>query len=305
VGAFGERELAMQTIYRKPRCCTTAPLGSRKPMILGRQSILAIAALSVAMATVPQTGLAQTLPTGMVDDPCLPPLADLSPTATEAEITSRREAMIERRRADWGGLCRHRVVNNALGTQPVEAVFIGDSITEFWEAASPDLFRDGVVNRGIGAQTSPQMLLRFQQDVIALKPRVVHIMAGTNDVAGNSGPSRPEDFKNNIRSMVELAQVHGIGVVIGAIPPAATFSWRPGMAPAGRIRELNDWLRDYAHERGAVFVDYHEAMRGADGEMRPELTADGVHPDADGYALMTPLARAAIQAVNSGDPTRR
>ncbi|MFJ6023082.1 GDSL-type esterase/lipase family protein [Brevundimonas sp. NPDC092305] len=256
------------------------------------------------MGIASQPALAQSLPVGMVEEPCLPPLPDLSPTATEAEIASRREAMMERRRADWGGLCRHRLSNGALGTRAVEAVFIGDSITEFWEAASPDLFRDGVVNRGIGAQTSPQMLLRFQQDVIALKPRVVHIMAGTNDVAGNSGPGRPEDFRNNIRSMVELAQAHGIGVVIGAIPPAATFSWRPGMAPAGRIRELNGWLRDYARERGAVFVDYHEAMRGLDGEMRPELTADGVHPDADGYAVMTPLALAAIQAAAAGSMPR-
>lgn len=226
-----------------------------------------------------------------------------APEATEAEIASRREAMMARRRADWGGLCRHGAANAALEGRPVEAVFIGDSITEFWEAAAPGLFQGGVVNRGIGAQTSPQLLLRFQQDVVALRPRVVHIMVGTNDVAGNSGPSRPEDFKNNIRAMVELAQAHDIAVVIGAIPPSNAFYWRPELQPAGRIAELNAWLADYARQRDVLFVDYHAAMLGAAGALRSDLTADGVHPDEHGYAVMTPMAHDAIAlAVNAGSP---
>lgn len=238
----------------------------------------------------------------MVDDPCPAPLPSLAEDAPEDEVAARRALMMERRRADWGGLCRHRGANAALVGRPVDAVFIGDSITEFWEAAAPDLFRDGVVNRGIGAQTSPQMLVRFQQDVIALRPRVVHIMAGTNDVAGNTGPSRPDDFKNHIRAMVELAQAHDIRVVLGAIPPAATFSWRPQLQPAAQIAELNAWLETYAKARDATFIDYHRAMRGPDGDLRSELTDDGVHPDAEGYAVMTPLARAAITAAAAAAP---
>ncbi len=232
---------------------------------------------------------------GMVDDPCPAPSATpVEEPVTEAEITAARQSAIERGRRDWPGLCRHRAGNTALGDMPVRAVFIGDSITEFWSGAVPDLFVDGVVNRGIGAQTSPQMLVRFYQDVISLRPEVVHIMAGTNDIAGNSGPTRPEDFKNNIRAMVELAKAHDIAVVLGSIPPSASFYWRPELRPAPRIAELNAWLRDYAAEQGAEFVDYAGAMQGPQGELRPDLTEDGVHPDADGYAVMTPLARDAL-----------
>lgn len=253
-------------------------------------------AVALMLAFAPTAAFAQDVPppVGMVDQPCVAPPPPASPTATEAEVAAQRQAMMDHRRRDWAGLCRHRAANEALGATPVRAVFIGDSITELWEAAAPDLFREGVVNRGIGAQTSPQMLVRFYQDVIALKPTVVHIMAGTNDVAGNSGPSRPEDFRNNIRAMTELARAHGIHVVIGAIPPSARFYWRPELEPAPRIAELNAWLRDYAEAQGVGFVDYAAAMVGPDGGLRPELSDDGVHPDAEGYAVMTPLARAAI-----------
>lgn len=234
-------------------------------------------------------------PVGMVEQPCPTVVAPAVEPRSEAEIAAARQAAMERARLDWPGLCRHRAANQALGDTPVRAVFIGDSITEFWAPAAPDLFADGVVNRGIGAQTSPQMLARFYQDVISLRPRVVHIMAGTNDIAGNTGPSRPEDFRNNIRAMVELARAHDIAVVLGSIPPSAVFYWRPELRPAPRIAELNAWLRAYAAEQGAQFVDYAGAMEGPHGELRPELTGDGVHPDADGYAVMTPLARAAVE----------
>ncbi len=281
----------MQTIYRNASPRTTRPESAFRTR---RWDLVAYAAaVLMAPVTLASPAGAQT-PVGMVEQPCLPPLPPASPVQTEAEIAARREAMAERRRLDWGGLCRHRAANAALEGHAVDAVFLGDSITEFWEAASSDLFQGSVVNRGIGAQTSPQLLLRFQQDVIGLHPRVVHLMIGTNDVAGNTGPSRPEDFKNNVRSMVELAQAHGIAVVIGAIPPVAVFSWRPELKPAARIAELNAWLEDYARTRGAVFVDYHAAMRGPDGEMRSEFTSDGVHPDAEGYAVMTPMALAAL-----------
>lgn len=253
-----------------------------------------VVALMLAFAST--AGCAQDVPppVGMVDQSCVAMAPSAPPTATEAEVAVERQAMMDRVRRDWAGLCRYRAANEALAATPVRAVFIGDSITELWEAAAPDLFRDGVVNRGIGGQTSPQILLRFYQDVIALKPTVVHIMAGTNDVAGNSGPSRPEDFRNNIRAMTELARAHGIQVVIGAIPPSARFYWRPELEPAARIAELNAWLRGYAEAQGVGFVDYAAALTGPEGGLRAELSDDGVHPDAEGYAVMTPLARAAL-----------
>jgi lysophospholipase L1-like esterase len=173
---------------------------------------------------------------------------------------------------------------------------MGDSITEFWSRFDPELFGEGVVNRGISGQTSPQMLVRFYSDVVALRPAAVHLMAGTNDLAGNTGPSRPEDFKNNIRAMVDLAEANGIAVVLASIPPAAAFPWRPEVEPAPIIAQLNDWLEGYATENKLVFVDYHAAITGPSGELRAELSSDGVHPDADGYAAMRPLTIEALAA---------
>lgn len=286
----------MTMTYLKARGLTTAAV----PTFGGRRRGASLwgALLMLAIGSGPAAGQEARSLIGMVDDPC--PVS--APAASGADLTeatpaARRQAEMERTRRDWGGLCRHRVANEALAGTPVRAVFIGDSITELWEPAAPELFRDGVVNRGIGAQTSPQMLVRFYQDVIALRPAVVHIMAGTNDIAGNTGPGRPEDFRNNIRAMTELAQAHGIQVVIGSIPPSSRFYWRPDLAPAPRIAELNAWLRQYAGDRDAGFVDYAAAMTGPDGGLRPELSDDGVHPDAEGYAVMTPLARAAIEQV--------
>lgn len=287
----------MQTIYRMWSPRTTAELRRRRL----RSCVAALRRVAIAVGAAvilcPSPGASQTTAAvGMVEQSCPPPLPPASEAPTDAEATAAREALAERQRADWGGLCRYRAANEALLGASVEAVFIGDSITEFWGPAAPDLFQGGVVNRGVSAQTSPQMLLRFYADVITLRPRVVHILAGTNDIAGNTGPNRPEDFKNNIRAMVDLAQAHDVAVIVGAIPPSAAFYWRPELRPASRIAELNAWLREFARERGALFVDYHAAMRGPRGELRPELTTDGVHPDARGYVVMTRLARDALGA---------
>lgn len=294
----------MTKTYLNAASLTTGATGRRPWLFPALCAGLALAVGS-AHAQAQTASSPVLLPVGMVDAPCTAAAPRGPAPVTEAEVAAARQAAMDRTRRDWPGLCRHRAANEALGDAPVRAVFIGDSITEFWGPAAPDLFADGVVNRGIGAQTSPQMLVRFYQDVIGLKPRVVHIMAGTNDIAGNTGPSRPEDFKNNIRAMVELARAHDIAVVLGSIPPSAAFDWRPELRPAPRIVELNAWLRDYAAGQGAEFVDYAGAMQGAQGELRPELTGDGVHPDADGYAVMTPLARAALErALASREPSR-
>ena len=198
--------------------------------------------------------------------------------------------------SDWAWQCRYRADNAALDSaHPPRVVFIGDSITEGWIAADPQFFAQGFVNRGISGQTTPQMLVRFWADVIALKPPVVHIMGGTNDIAGNTGPTTPEAFSNNIRAMVALARAHGIAVVLGSIPPSARFGWTPAQ-PGEWIVRLNGWLRDFAKAEGLVYADYHAALAGPAGELPGQYGPDGVHPNAAGYAVMRPVAEAAIAA---------
>jgi lysophospholipase L1-like esterase len=244
-----------------------------------RKAVLALIALAGVAA-----GTAQAQTASPVSSPALPALTAMveNPCALPRSPAN-----------DWPNLCKYQQANRALAANP-RVVFMGDSITEFWITRAPAIFAGGTVDRGISGQTSPQMLLRFMQDVIALKPRVVHIMAGTNDVAGNTGPTSPTEYAANIRAMVELAQANGIAVVIGSILPTRAFPWKPGMMPAQQVIALNAWLKDYARSRGAVFADYHSAMADADGGMKPGLAADGVHPDAAGYAVMEPIARAAI-----------
>src|SRR5690606_23327793 len=180
--------------------------------------------------------------------------------------------------------CRYQAANAALADGPAPSVvFMGDSITEGWVDGDPALFADGVVGRGIGGQTSPQMLVRFRQDVVALKPRVVHIMAGTNDIAGNTGPAQIRDFQNNVLAMLDIARANDIAVVLAGIPRSRRLYWRE-LDPRPLIRELNAWLRDTAAERGLVFVDYGAALADNDGGLRADLGNDGVHPNRAGYA---------------------
>jgi len=137
-------------------------------------------------------------------------------------------------------------------------------------------------------------MARFYQDVVRLNPHVVQIMCGTNDIAGNTGPSSPEDYANAVLAMIDMARANNIAVVVGSILPAGAFTWRPGYRPAAQIVALNAWLRDLAKQRGLVYADYYSAMADPAGAMKPGLSADGVHPNAAGYALMEPIARAAI-----------
>jgi lysophospholipase L1-like esterase len=198
---------------------------------------------------------------------------------------------------DWPNLCRYQAANAALEAGPApRVVFMGDSITEGWVDGDPGLFVDGVVGRGIGGQTAPQMLVRFRQDVVALKPRVVHLMAGTNDIAGNTGPGTVRDFQNNILSMIDLARANGIGVVLAGVPPSRRLYWRGELDPRATIRELNAWLRTTAAERGLVFVDYGAVLADVAEGLREDLGNDGVHPNRDGYAAMRPLAERALAA---------
>ena len=199
---------------------------------------------------------------------------------------------------DWAWLGRYRDDNAKLlaSGAKVDAVFLGDSITQGWVDADPDFFVRGNVGRGISAQTTPQLLVRMHADVIALKPRVVHIMAGTNDIAHNTGPMSAQDSKNNLMAMCEIARAHKIRVVLGSVPPASKYWWRPEAKPKEEAGKLNTWLRGYAQEIGAKYADYASAFADAQGNVKLELAKDEVHPTREGYAIMRPIAEAAIKA---------
>ncbi|HEV8496571.1 MAG TPA: SGNH/GDSL hydrolase family protein, partial [Gemmatimonadaceae bacterium] len=174
-------------------------------------------------------------------------------------------------------------------------VFMGNSITDGWARFFPQMFPGKpYIGRGISAQTTPQMLVRFRQDVIALKPAVVVILAGTNDIAGNTGPSTLEMIEDNLMSMTEIARANGIRVVLSSVLPVYDYAWRPGLQPAPKIVALNAWMKAYATRVGAVYLDYHSAMADQRQGMRSDLTNDGVHPTEAGYKVMAPLAEAAI-----------
>jgi lysophospholipase L1-like esterase len=157
------------------------------------------------------------------------------------------------------------------------------------------------VNRGISGQTTPQMLIRFRPDVIDLKPSVVAILAGINDIAGNTGPMTLEETEGNLASMAELAEAHGIKVVMCSIMPAFDFPWRPGLEPAPKVVAVNTWMKAYAAEHGFVYVDYYSAMVDSRGGLPKNLSKDGVHPLPAGYAIMVPLVEAGIAKALAGN----
>ncbi|HEX3866501.1 MAG TPA: SGNH/GDSL hydrolase family protein [Gemmatimonadaceae bacterium] len=199
---------------------------------------------------------------------------------------------------DWAQLGKFRQANAELAP-PVpgenRVVFMGNSITEAWAPLFDSLFHGKpYVGRGISGQTTPQMLVRFRQDVIALKPRVVVILGGTNDIAGNTGPSTLEMIENNLASMTELAKASGIRVVLASVLPASEYPWRRGLDPGPKIVALNAWLKQYAATAGAVYLDLHTPMADEHQGMKLELSKDGVHPNDAGYALMAPLTDRAI-----------
>ncbi len=202
---------------------------------------------------------------------------------------------------DYGQLARYRDANTALGApKPGESrvVFFGDSITDIWKLA--DSFPGKpYVNRGIGGQTTPQMLVRFRQDVIDLQPKVVVILAGTNDIAGNTGPMRNEDIEANYASFAELARVHGIKVVYSSVLPVHNYTDKAkdffAQRPPARILALNTWLKDYCGKNGIIYLDYFSAMVDDKGLLKKDLADDGLHPNAAGFKLMAPIAEAAIQ----------
>ncbi|MFL5574164.1 MAG: SGNH/GDSL hydrolase family protein [Gemmatimonadaceae bacterium] len=221
------------------------------------------------------------------------------PQPSAEEIARRRQVQEERLHNDWPFLARYRDENAKL-SPPLKnehrVVFFGNSITEGWAPYFKAMFPGKpYIGRGIGGQTTPQMLVRFRQDVIDLKPSVVVILAGTNDIAGNTGPSTLEMIEDNLASMAELATANGIRPVLSSVLPVYDYPWKPGLEPAPKIIALNKWMKDYARRHRAVYLDYHSAMSDERGGMRAELASDGVHPNEAGYRIMAPLAERAIE----------
>ena len=204
----------------------------------------------------------------------------------------------DRPRTDWGNLARYGPANDSLGAPRAgerRVVFMGNSITEAWAPRFAELFPGKpYVGRGISGQTTPQMLVRFRQDVVALRPAVVVILGGTNDIAGNTGPSTVGMIADNLRSMTEIAHANNIRVVLASVLPVFDYPWKRGLAPADTIVRLNRWMRAYADSVGATYLDLHTPMADERQGLRAELTRDGVHPNAAGYQVMSPLAEAAI-----------
>jgi lysophospholipase L1-like esterase len=278
-------------------------------------AILVTTAVSMLLSTLSVSARASGALTAMRADPC-PPAAPgnaagsaflrmlLEPGAhfvwhrpSAKEKQADEHAAAGQGVGDWADLCRYRAANAALARRP-RVVLMGDSITDFWRQGDPSLFAGGAVaDRGISGQTSPQMLVRFWPDVIALHPSVVQILAGTNDIAGNTGLTTEQEYEHNVMAMVELARAHHIRVLLGSIPPAVSFWWAsPGIRPAREIRRLNDWLRGYARAHRLGFIDYYAHLSTPGGAFRAALSNDGVHPNEAGYRVMSKLLRAQIGA---------
>ncbi len=230
-------------------------------------------------------------------------------TALEKKFDS-----LNNRLTDWPQLARYREANATVGVPAqgqARVVFMGDSITDIWQNQQAGGFFPGkpYIDRGIGGQTTPQMILRFRPDVIALAPRVVVILAGTNDIAGNTGPMTLEDTEGNLASMSELAHVHGIRVVLASVTPVNDITTADGKKlvqtirrPPEKILVLNEWIKKYAADHGDVYLDYFPAMMDEKGLLKPALTDDGLHPNAAGYAVMAPLAEKSIEQALAAKP---
>ena len=221
-------------------------------------------------------------------------------SAVQAQVTDCKN--------DWPNLARYDKDNKTVAApakNEQRVVFMGDSITDSWDSPANGGFFPGkpYVNRGISGQTTPQMLIRFRRDVIELKPKVVVILAGTNDIAGNTGPTTLEAIQDNLRSMAELATANRIRVVLASVMPVSDYEVRDGKPlnqtvrrPPEKILALNKWIQEYVRTNHHTYLDYFSATVDDKGFLKDELSNDGLHPNVQGYAVMSPLAEAAIQA---------
>jgi lysophospholipase L1-like esterase len=273
-----------------------------KTLVLAAVMLLAVVPVAAQAPPSASAQAAQAAPAQQATPPALPSCPEL---AAALQAVARNDARL----SDWPNLARYREANRSIATPgagEARVVFMGDSITDAWPQPRFGAFFPGkpYIGRGISGQTTPQMLLRFRPDVIALKPKAVIILAGTNDIAGNTGPMTDEQISGNLASMAELAKANGIRVIFSSILPVSEYHVRPGdtappqttRRPMARITALNAWMKEYTASNGHVYLDYFAAMTDAKGLLRAELSEDDLHPNAAGYAIMAPLAEAAIQA---------
>ena len=232
--------------------------------------------------------------------PLPPALLDCPDLAAALRTVASNDARLR----DWPQIARYRDANRTVTA--AEVVFMGDSITDNWPQPRFGAFFPGkaYIGRGISGQTTPQMLIRMRPDVIAPKPKVVVILGGTNDIAGNTGPMTDEQIEGNLASMAELAAANGIRVVLSSITPVShyhvanpTATPQTTLRPIARVRAVNAWMREYAAAHKHGYLDYFSAMVDDQGLLRTEFSGDDLHPNAAGYAIMAPLAEAAIQTV--------
>jgi lysophospholipase L1-like esterase len=233
--------------------------------------------------------------------PASPPAPAAVPATGFPGLDRYRASRVAVYSDDYGERARYRAANTALPPPAAtenRVVFFGDSITDLWRL-DQSFPGKPYVNRGIGGQTTSQMLVRFRQDVIELRPRVVVILAGTNDIAGNTGPIANEEIEGNLASLADLARMHDIRVVLSSVMPVHNYTPRAqeffASRPAERIVVLNRWMREYTAANGVVYLDYYSAMVDDRGMLRRDLAEDGLHPNATGYAIMARLADEAIQ----------
>jgi lysophospholipase L1-like esterase len=249
---------------------------------------------------------AQTSPPPQQGLAVAPQVAATVPSCAELATALNAVVRNDARLRDWANLARYRDANTAAGVPAAgesRVVFMGDSITDFWQQPRfGGFFQQGkpYIDRAISGQTTPQMLLRFRRDVIALAPKAVVILAGINDIAGNTGPMTDEDIEGYLSSMAELATAHGIKVVLASIMPVSEYHVAAGgvpqttTRPMARVKAVNAWIKKYASEHGHTYLDYFSAMVDDKGLLRADLSEDDLHPNVKGYALMAPLAEAAI-----------
>jgi lysophospholipase L1-like esterase len=252
---------------------------------------------------------------GVVNSAAQSPQSSPTPALPSAECMQEKATItrLEARLRDWAAVGRYRA-DNRQTTAPAKnekrVVFMGDSITDGWDDPQYGGFFPGkpYVNRGIGGQTTPQMLIRFRPDVIALRPEVVVILAGTNDIAGNTGPMTLEEIEGNLASMVELARAHRIRVVLASVMPVSDYEkaadGQPRIQtvrrPPEKIKALNDWIKNYAALNKLTYLDYYSATVDDKGFFKDELSNDGLHPNEKGYQVMAPLAQEAIERALKG-----
>ncbi len=221
------------------------------------------------------------------------------PSFSPAQQDSIRKVADDKLRKDWANLTKYADENKKLPTIAAgekRVVFMGNSITEFWKTVDGDFFvkNKSFVDRGISGQTTPQMLVRFRNDVINLNPSLVIILAGTNDIAGNTGPITLEEIFGNIASMAELAKANNIKVILCSVLPVYNYPWSPGLEPAGKIIKLNEMIQSYAKKNNIAYIDFHTPMSDEKKGMKAEYSPDGVHPNLQGYKVMDALVEKAV-----------